>query len=170
MAGFHSTGRATRAAAVATPISVAVSAKTPSIAQVSDLSASICPEQPIFRLPLRPVRAPVTAPFRHSGPELAQCMGELIAGLRRSLPLRREEAAWRAWITPDYWHVLERGKRVPSIAVFIMLARSLGLDPRELLDKLLEKMHYGRGVPPVFQPGDPRIQDGNQGSPAAWYD
>lgn len=32
-----------------------------------------------------------------------------------------------------------------------MLARSLGLDPRELLDKLLA-MHYGRGAPPASQP------------------
>ena len=32
-----------------------------------------------------------------------------------------------------------------------MLVRALGLDPRELLDALLERMHYGRGAPPVFQ-------------------
>jgi hypothetical protein len=32
-----------------------------------------------------------------------------------------------------------------------MLSRSLGLDPRELLDGLLKRMHYGYGAPPVFQ-------------------
>jgi len=116
---------------------------------VAEVSASNRSDQVNFRLPLRPVRAPVTVPFRHCGPEIAECIGELIAELRGSLGITREEAAWRAWITPYYWYVLERGRRVPSIAVFIMLARSLGLDPRELLDKLLEKFHYGSGAPPV---------------------
>ncbi len=140
MAGSHSTGRATRAADVATPTSPATIPETPSNARVFDVSASICPERPIFRLPRRPARAPVTVPFRHCGPDIAKCVSQVITDLRKDLPLRREEAAWRAWITPNYWYALGRGKRVPSIAVVIMLARSRSLDRRDLLDKLLEKM------------------------------
>ena len=110
MAGSHPTGRATRAADVATPTSPATIPETPSNARVFDVSASICPERPIFRLPRRPARAPVTVPFRHCGPDIAKCVSQVIADLRKDLPLRREEAAWRAWITPNYWSALERGE------------------------------------------------------------
>jgi transcriptional regulator with XRE-family HTH domain len=83
---------------------------------------------------------------------VAKCLGEIVSRLRTGIQLRREEAAYRAWISPDYWYAIERGRRLPSLAVFIMLSRSLGLDPRELLDGLLKRMHYGYGAPPVFQP------------------
>ena len=99
----------------------------------------------------RPVRKPVAPPPGHDIPGVAEEFGGLVADLRERLPLREEQAAYRAWITPAYWHAIERGKRLPSVAVFVMLARALGLDPRELLDALLERMHYGRGAPPVFQ-------------------
>ena len=99
----------------------------------------------------RPVRMPVAPPPLHDVPGVAEELGGLVADLRQDLPLREEQAAYRAWITPAYWHAIERGKRLPSVAVFIMVARALGLDPRELLDALLERMRYGRGAPPVFQ-------------------
>jgi transcriptional regulator with XRE-family HTH domain len=83
---------------------------------------------------------------------VAKCLGEIVSRLRTGIQLRREEAAYRAWISADYWYAIERGRRLPSLAVFIMLSRSLGLDPRELLDGLLKRMHYGYGAPPVFQP------------------
>ena len=51
MAGSHPTGRATRAADVATPTSPATIPETPSNARVFDVSASICPERPIFAFP-----------------------------------------------------------------------------------------------------------------------
>ena len=95
--------------------------------------------------------APVAAPFRHDGPEIARCFGSLVSEIRRKLPLRPVDAAYRAWISRGYWEAIERGRRLPSLAVFIMVARALGMDPRELLDALLERMHYGRGAPPVFQ-------------------
>ena len=95
--------------------------------------------------------APVSEPFRHDGPEIARCFGLLITEIRKKLPLRPVDAAYRAWISRGYWEAIERGKRLPSLAVFIMVARALGMDPRELLDALLERMHYGRGAPPVFQ-------------------
>ena len=100
---------------------------------------------------VRPVPRPVAPPPGRDVPGVAEELGGLVADLREKLPLREEEAAYRAWITPAYWHAIERGKRLPSVAVFVMLARALGLDPRELLDALLERMHYGRGAPPVFQ-------------------
>lgn len=99
-----------------------------------------------------PARAPVCPPRRHDGPEEAKCLGELIAKLRRRLQIRREDVAYRAWISPAYLYAIERGRRLPSLAVFIMLSRAVGLDPRELLDGLLKQMHYGYGAPPVFQP------------------
>jgi transcriptional regulator with XRE-family HTH domain len=99
----------------------------------------------------RVAAAPVAAPYRHDGPEIARCFGELVAEIRKKLPLRPVDAAYRAWISRGYWGAVERGTRLPSLAVFIMVARSLGMDPRELLDALLERMHYGRGAPPVFQ-------------------
>ena len=95
--------------------------------------------------------APVSAPFPHDGPEIARCFGSLVSEIRKNLPLRPVDAAYRAWISHGYWEAIERGRRLPNLAVFIMVARALGLDPRELLDALLERMHYGRGAPPVFQ-------------------
>ncbi len=99
-----------------------------------------------------PVQAPIAPPPGHDVPGVAQDLGGLVAQLREELPLRLEEAAYRAWISPAYWRAIEQGRRLPSLAVFIMLARALGLDPRELLEALLERMHYGKGAPPVFQP------------------
>jgi transcriptional regulator with XRE-family HTH domain len=78
-------------------------------------------------------------------------LGSLVSEIRKNLPLRPVDAAYRAWISRGYWKAIERGRRLPSLAVFIMVARALGMDPRELLDALLERMHYGRGAPPVFQ-------------------
>ena len=96
-------------------------------------------------------RPSVGVPYRHDGPAVAACLGAVLADRRASLGLGPKQVAYRAWIHPSYLRALERGDRQPSVAVFIMLARSLGLDPRELLDGLLEKMHYGRGAPPGFR-------------------
>lgn len=152
MADSHSTGKAVRSTDPIAPSSSANASKDLSKSQVADVSARNCPERAASPWSARPARAPVAAPRRHDGPEVAKCLGELIARLRRSVELRREEAAYRAWISPGYWYAIERGRRLPSLAVFIMLARALGLDPRELLDGLLKGMHYGYGAPPVFQP------------------
>lgn len=151
MAGSHSTGEAFRATGAVTATPSANASKDLSKTQVTDVSPRNYPERAISPWSTRPARAPVAAPRRHDGPEVAKCLGELIARLRSSVQLRREEAAYRAWISPAYWYAIERGKRVPSLAVFIMLSRALGLDPRELLDGLLKGMHYGFGAPPVFQ-------------------
>lgn len=152
MAGSHSTEKVARATGPITEPSSANASKELSNVRVTDVLAENCPESAISRKPEGPARAPIAPPRRHDGPEVARSLGELIAKLRSSVQIRREEAAYRAWISPDYWYAIERGKRLPSLAVFIMLSRALGLDPRELLDGLLKRMHYGYGAPPVFQP------------------
>jgi transcriptional regulator with XRE-family HTH domain len=152
MADFHSTVKAARATGCVAATSSANASKDLSKGQVTEVSPRNSPELAISPRPNRLARAPVTPPFRHDGPEVAKCLGELVSRLRTGIQLRREEAAYRAWISPDYWHAIERGRRLPSLAVFIMLSRSLGLDPRELLDGLLKRLHYGYGAPPVFQP------------------
>lgn len=152
MADSHSTGKAVRAPAPVTATSSANASKDLSKGRVTDVLRRNRPKPALSPCPQRPARAPIAPPRRHDGPDTAKCLGEIIAKLRRSLDIRREEAAYRAWISPAYWYAIERGKRVPSLAVFVMLARALGLDPRELLDGLLKQMHYGYGAPPVFQP------------------
>jgi DNA-binding XRE family transcriptional regulator len=152
MADFHSTVKAARATG---PIAATSSANAPKDlpkGQVTNVSPRNCAKLTISLKPNRPARAPVVPPSRHDGPEVAKCLGELVSKLRTGIQLRRGEAAHRAWISPHYWHAIERGGRLPSLAVFIMLSRSLGLDPRELLDGLLKRLHYGYGAPPVFQP------------------
>jgi transcriptional regulator with XRE-family HTH domain len=152
MADFHSTGKAARATGPVAATSSANASKDLSKGQVTEVSARNCPEPAITTRRSHPAGAPVAPPLRHDGPEVAKCLGEIVSRLRSGIQLRREEAAYRAWISADYWYAIERGRRLPSLAVFIMLSRSLGLDPRELLDGLLKRMHHGYGAPPVFQP------------------
>ena len=148
MAADHSTAR------TADPVTGSFCRFSPDIPAQGGLAGGSKARRPRRRSDSRTERlerAPISAPCRHDGPEVAQCLGELVAEIRKKLPLRPDEAAYRAWISRGYWHAIEQGKRLPSLAVFIMLARSLGMDPRELLDTLLERLHYGRGAPPVFQ-------------------
>lgn len=151
MAIANSTRKTARDSDPGAASSPSVPADTDHNCHLANVSSRICPDVGNSPKVLRLARAPVAAPYRHDGPDVARCLGAVLAGRRESLGLAAAQVAYRAWIHTSYLHALERGDRQPSMAVFIMLARSLGLDPRELLDGVLEKMRYGRGAPPIFQ-------------------
>lgn len=91
----------------------------------------------------------MSAAVSNDGAALAVVLGSVLAERRRAVGLVPKDLAGRAYLSAGYMHSLERGARRPSLATFILLARALGLDPRDLLELLLQKMQYGRGAPPV---------------------
>ena len=90
---------------------------------------------------------------QNDGAVIAAALGAVLSQRRQVTGLSPKQVSYRAYIQLGYLYSLERGARQPSLAVFFLLARALGLDPRELLEMLLQKMHYGPGAPPVH----PRI-------------
>ncbi len=53
--------------------------------------------------------------------------------IQRGYPQR--ELAERAGITQEYLSAIERGSRVPSLEVFLLLAEALGVPPSILLSR-----------------------------------
>lgn len=59
--------------------------------------------------------------------KLQAAFGVALRTRRHALGLSQEELAFRSGITMRYVSLLETGKRVPTIIVFVALARALGL-------------------------------------------
>lgn len=59
--------------------------------------------------------------------KLLTAFGKSLRTHRHALGLSQEELAHRSGITMRYVSLLETGKRVPTIIVFVALARALGL-------------------------------------------
>jgi hypothetical protein len=67
---------------------------------------------------------------------------------RRRERVSRSALSVRADVSSERIRVFEEGGGLPSIPVFIALAWSLNLDPRELLDRMLRHMNYPEGTRP----------------------
>lgn len=59
--------------------------------------------------------------------KLLAAFGKTLRTRRHALGLSQEELAHRSGITMRYVSLLETGKRVPTIIVFVALARALGI-------------------------------------------
>jgi transcriptional regulator with XRE-family HTH domain len=51
--------------------------------------------------------------------------------------LTQETLAAKAGVSREYVNYLERGKRQPTVAVFIRLCRALNLHPPDLLERIV---------------------------------
>jgi hypothetical protein len=52
-------------------------------------------------------------------------------------------------VSHNHLRALERGSRQATICEFLCLGEALGLDPRELFNRVLAKVHYPVGYRPV---------------------
>lgn len=59
---------------------------------------------------------------------------------RLKAKMTQDELAQKVRLTREYISLLERGKRMPTIAVFIRLARAVGLSPAELIQQVEKSM------------------------------
>lgn len=92
----------------------------------------------------------MTPLYKINEPALAVALSEIIPAERRRERLSVHALAARAEVGSGYIQALEKGSRPPSIALFMVLAWALDLDPRELFDRLLKQMHYPEGSRPVL--------------------
>jgi len=59
--------------------------------------------------------------------------GPLLKQARLRADMTQEDLAAQARLTREYVSLLERGKRTPTIDVFIRLVRAVGLSPAEVI-------------------------------------
>jgi transcriptional regulator with XRE-family HTH domain len=64
---------------------------------------------------------------------LPAVFSELVKKARSKAGMTQEELAAKVHLTREYISLLERGKRMPTIHVFIRLSRALGLSPADLI-------------------------------------
>ena len=62
--------------------------------------------------------------------------GHELKRLRIQAELSQEKVAARARVSREYVSMLESGKNVPTIDVFIRLCRAVGASPAEVITKL----------------------------------
>jgi transcriptional regulator with XRE-family HTH domain len=62
--------------------------------------------------------------------------GNLIKQARLKAEMTQEELAAKALLTREYVSLLERGKRSPTIEVFIRLVRAVGLSPAQVISDM----------------------------------
>ena len=62
--------------------------------------------------------------------------GKLLRQARLKAGMTQEVLAGKTRLTREYISLLESGKRSPTIAVFIRLARAVGLAPSDLIQQI----------------------------------
>jgi DNA-binding XRE family transcriptional regulator len=82
-------------------------------------------------------------------PVVSAALGAVLAAQRKSVDLPPKAVAQRASISCEYVRAVERGASQPSISVLLSLCEAIGIDPRELFNRALEKMGYPIGFIPV---------------------
>ena len=82
-------------------------------------------------------------------PVVSAALGVVLAEQRQSVELKQTAAAERAYVSCDRLRALERGSRQATICEFLSLGEALGVDPRELFNRVLAKVHYPVGYRPV---------------------
>ena len=64
---------------------------------------------------------------------LSPVFSQLLRQARLKAGMTQDELAARVRLTREYISLLERGKRIPTLYVFIRLSRALGLSPADLI-------------------------------------
>jgi DNA-binding XRE family transcriptional regulator len=90
---------------------------------------------------------------RHSNTQVVSAaLGAVLAAQRQSVELTQKAAAQRASITPSYLRAVEKGCSQPNFSVLLSMCEAIGIDPRELLNRTLDKIGYPVGFIPVRSP------------------
>ena len=82
-------------------------------------------------------------------PVVSAALGAVIAAQRKSVELTPKAAAQKASISREYLRAVERGSSQPTISMLLSLCEAIGVDPRELFNRALDKMGYPVGFVPV---------------------
>jgi DNA-binding XRE family transcriptional regulator len=82
-------------------------------------------------------------------PFVSAALGAVLAAQRESVELTPKAAAQRASISREHLYAVERGSRPPTMCVLLSLCEAIGIDPRELFNRALDKMGYPVGFIPV---------------------
>ena len=82
-------------------------------------------------------------------PVVSAALGAVIAAQRKSVELTPKAAAQRASISREYLRAVERGSSQPTVSMLLSLCEAIGIDPRELFTRALDKMGYPVGFIPV---------------------
>lgn len=72
-------------------------------------------------------------PRRPGTLKLARGIGARIRSLRAEAGITQEKLAWSANLAKAYMSQIEAGKRLPSLAALVLLAKRLGVQPADLL-------------------------------------
>jgi hypothetical protein len=86
--------------------------------------------------------------YRSIDSAAVNALRELLPIERRRECISRSALSVRADVSSERIRAFEEGGGLPSIPVFIALAWSLNLDPRELLDRMLIRMNCPEGTRP----------------------
>jgi DNA-binding XRE family transcriptional regulator len=82
-------------------------------------------------------------------PAVSAALGAVLAAQRKAVELTPKAAAERASISRGYLRALESGSSQPTICMLLSLCEAIGIDPRELFNRALDKMGYPVGFIPV---------------------
>jgi transcriptional regulator with XRE-family HTH domain len=66
-------------------------------------------------------------------------LSQEIRKARLSAGLTQEELAGKARISREYVNYLEKGKRQPTVAVFIRLCKAMNIHPPDLLERVVRR-------------------------------
>ncbi len=76
-------------------------------------------------------------------------MGAVIAAQLASVNVPQSAVARKSFITTARLSAIETGRSQPTISVLLSICEAIGIDPRELFNRALEKMRYPVGYVPV---------------------
>jgi len=84
-----------------------------------------------------------------NSPIVAAAVGAVLAAQRQSVNLAPNAAAGRAAMSTERLRAIEKGASQPNISTFLSLCEAIGVDPRELFNRVLTHMRYPVGYVPV---------------------
>jgi transcriptional regulator with XRE-family HTH domain len=79
------------------------------------------------------------------GQPVAAAFGYVLRSVRREAGVSQEDLAFRADVDRTYPSLLERGRRQPTLAIVLRLARALTMEPAELVNRTIARLRE-RGV------------------------
>ncbi len=65
-------------------------------------------------------------------------IGEVLRDMRKQIGMTQEDVALRACISQQLVAAFESGKRRPSIEMLALLAKALGIEPAELMQRAVD--------------------------------
>jgi len=80
---------------------------------------------------------------------VAAAVGAVLAAQRQSVNLTPKAAAARADMSTERLRAIEKGLCQPNISTLLSLCEAIGVDPRELFNRVLTHMRYPIGYVPV---------------------